>query len=1505
MSCRYQYNGQWLTEQQLKEQLNEERYIQTDSGVRSEFFNSPAVSGTAVYADPRVGKYTDLLREKEKTLREYRHRINQINNKRKQKNVSQAELTALNNEKRILEKEINGIPGIEVGLIDQIIQLEVKANIQPLGFYVEKDFKRLERLVQSDNLDDLNEAESLVNFYIQAGKFQRDIENPFFDQSDIFIEDANGRLTSDYKLPQDVIDQYQEWANRATKFKNDVDVKKQELFVKTINENPNVKRTYGQSRGNIPFSLRELMKSDEGMKDTNFVDMWIMDITQGIFSHNGMLPQVAFSYLNQRMTDKLEYSREIEKKIDEINPRVIKKLSQLRQTLKANGIDSKGVTYQLFKEFTKDGHETGGIIQKFVKEFTDKQREAKDRFDSALKMAKSYTDKVTRDAAFKKAFRDFRIWKRMNTIVFEFGKIPEIINNPEFSGFQTSFDVTGAPAYKQKMIDLLGQREYDRQVEEQTKNLRRYLSDKESILDTYMEQEGVTNASQLSQNALNDFEAWKKRNSPAWGVEDYYKVILPNDFHFDNYGNYNIFIPRKFTTVPQKNSTGDRYDFTDTNTSTGFYNEVFEKFIENDPDLGEFHALLMDAIENIRAVAPVELLSKMTANSLPALQKSFTEVLNENKITTNILHRVFEAFGILWENVRTSFGVVKQSEISTAVQDPVTGKWTYKVNDNFMRGNQFAVENKMKIEKAKFLQAFADPNVKTIRRFSVLSLDRFTPESLTLLAQYLNMDTVDVTAIEQKLGSKNVDIGRIIRDYAVHQVVQTQSFDLAKVVKYSVNMAMMYAARTEALPVIELVRKHYEDIKKPRTNNLGKQLKNLYTDQLETEGKRENAIRQFKHWFDRVVLDNYSLKQTGAFGSNREKALVGRNIYTKEERNTLNEINDLLEKETDQDRIKELQDIKKHLGKVRTFSAAFDNLLMWIRTMKLGYNMSSAITNSIEGYISNMLVAASGEYFDPKEIYYGYYVIKHSFIRNATFGKWSTGLATKNRRLMDKFRVIMDSRNELQKSSVKTYSDRLSWLNPMALNQRVEFNNQSVLMIAMLRSMKINDVNGNESSIWDALDINGDLKPEFKTPDNEQNWMELTGENYKAFKEKLNAVIVKAHGNYDELRGMMAKGNIAGKAMMMFKTWLPMQLHWRFATQQDDIATGTIGVKGRYLSYTPGSAALHGLALGSIMFGPFGALGGAVIGAGAGWFISNQQDMDTGVNTLMESVISAKVLLKKMIGMPVNSLLGTKIDTSGKEFDAWVDPNGQRFSQRDANALKSNMSDIANQLTFILMLLLVKGFFYDDDDEKDSTERKIHNFFVNKLWQLATQGTMYVNPVEMWESTVSRNAVWKYLQDIGKFSTEFVAWVEGRGIKATGPNAGELGVVNELKKSFLPGMFQEGFPGYEIIQGEFPKFGMDKWTEKQFFPTPWDQYFKSEEKLEQEDNKRERAEMRKDLQDDFEIRKEELRAEGLSGEELEKQIKKEIRQKIDAELPTPAQLKKKGLTREEFLNSKE
>jgi hypothetical protein len=167
----------------------------------------------------------------------------------------------------------------------------------------------------------------------------------------------------------------------------------------------------------------------------------------------------------------------------------------------------------------------------------------------------------------------------------------------------------------------------------------------------------------------------------------------------------------------------------------------------------------------------------------------------------------------------------------------------------------------------------------------------------------------------------------------------------------------------------------------------------------------------------------------------------------------------------------------------------------------------------------------------------------------------------------------------------------------MLLTTRVEYINQSPIMIAMLRTEKIKDKDGNEVLNYGMPMIMMDiLKDEFRTEENVKNWEELQGDDYLNFKQKLHKAIVLGHGNYDELRGMMIKSNSAGKAIAMFKTWLPMQLYWRFAKEQDDIQSGTIGFKGRYLSYGAGGAALHGAAVGLAVFGPIGfAVGGSCL----------------------------------------------------------------------------------------------------------------------------------------------------------------------------------------------------------------------------------------------------------------------------------------------------------------------
>ena len=204
--------------------------------------------------------------------------------------------------------------------------------------------------------------------------------------------------------------------------------------------------------------------------------------------------------------------------------------------------------------------------------------------------------------------------------------------------------------------------------------------------------------------------------------------------------------------------------------------------------------------------------------------------------------------------------------------------------------------------------------------------------------------------------------------------------------------------------------------------------------------------------------------------------MYGRTIYSEEDKKKIVEIESAIASgKLSQDEADKLAQIRAKLGKTRSATAVFDSFMAWIRTLRIGYNISSSVTNLMEGTSSNMILAATGDYFNPKEIYFGYHVAKLSFLKNVTFGAAELPLARKSRKLMDKFRVLMDSKNELQKSTVRTYASKFSWLSPHELNQRVEYINQSPVMIAMLRSIEITGSEGQKSSVWDAYDTNGKL----------------------------------------------------------------------------------------------------------------------------------------------------------------------------------------------------------------------------------------------------------------------------------------------------------------------------------------------------------------------------------------------------------------------------------------------
>jgi hypothetical protein len=1466
--------------------------------VEREFINSSTgpVSYPNILFFPSMaeaGKFTRFIQFKKNQLYGYQQRLNKIEKERKKVDITTQRLNELNKEEKDIRLQVEGSLELDIkGIEQEILELEAAAEIESVAYYAERDLSRLEILAASHNIEDLKEAQRIIDFYTLAGTFQRNVENPFFEQEDIFLEDQDGNLTTGYKLSDESRQKFMSWRDRAIVHQNEIDKRKEEITVAMVNDNSSVKNTY-----NKEFTFQELTRDEEGLKDTDWISMWTMDVTQGLLSHNGILPQVMFSHLANNFEKKRAWARDIEERVDQLSPKVQDELKKIPgQTLGGVGIlGLSGVSFNLYKEKTKEGRETGGLIQRFVKEFFDEESSAKHKFREAFDKARIEQEPQARANKFNKAFEDLKKWRRANTLIFEVHKVPEILAEAEFAAVIGASAAGEAQTYRTKMVSILGEKGYKEQVAAQKKLLRKYISEKQSVLDTLLTMENKDRFDELSDKAKNSFQHWEHNHSPMSAIDDYYNVagIFFNNRKSSSFMDYSVFIPRKHTVnITQNNG---QYEFADTTEVTNYYNQDFQT-IEANPALSQFYDLVKEVCETIREQMPYELQQKLPVNSIPAMMKTSAEILADKNMGR--LKSTFAALGHLWERLRLSFGVVKQAELSYATIDPITGRANYKINDAFLQGNSRAVKERMLIEKTKFIQAFnhglpPDERLAAVRRFTTLPFSRLNKQALILLAQYtgVNLSMADITAGKldalKAVTGEQVEIGKFIRDFSVHSVVQSQSFDLPKVLKYFSNMTMAYAAREESLPFLEIVKQHYESIQKPETNNLGKGIFNIPEDKYMKGGLRTNAIKQMEDWFDRVVLDNYGTKHTGVHGFNgptkrwvdKAKNWYAKDIYSDEEKQKIKEIDELLKTETDDKKRKELEKIKEAMGKVRTATALFDNLLAWIRTMRLGYNLSSGITNFMEGFTSNMVLAASSEYFDPQEIYYAYTVAKWSFAKNSTFGLAEHPRAKKARSLMDKFNVIMDSKNELQKSSQKTYASKFSFLNPHELNQRVEYLNQSPVMIAMLRTLKITGVNNEQSSVWDAMDKHGHLKPEFKTEENIENWEKMTGEQYLNFKQKLHKAIVLGHGNYDELRGMMAKSSTAGKALMMFKTWIPNAFYWRFAVEQDDIQAGTQGFKGRYWSFGKGSGALYGAMVGTTIFGPIGSLVGLGVGAGLGAAFG----VDTGVNMLKESIHTTQALVKKVLGMPINLLTGKQIIGGNEDFNNFVGKGG--FTEQDAKNMRANITDISLQLAWLAMTLMVKSIFWDDDEEdmpdgltelekrkwEDEQHRKrtIHNIAVNKLVSLSNQATMYINPVNAWESTLGSLAVKQYLVDVGKEIVRIGKWLDGEDKIGSGYNAGESGLMLQSAKTFMPGIFKDDMLG----------FGTQ--ADKVFEESPFHKYFESESHRDSKINKGERA-----------ARRRELEAEGYEDTD--------IRKILNEELPTTGKLQKLDLSREEY-----
>lgn len=249
--------------------------------------------------------------------------------------------------------------------------------------------------------------------------------------------------------------------------------------------------------------------------------------------------------------------------------------------------------------------------------------------------------------------------------------------------------------------------------------------------------------------------------------------------------------------------------------------------------------------------------------------------------------------------------------------------------------------------------------------------------------------------------------------------------------------------------------------------------------------------------------------------------------------------------------IKELNkliEVKEGLGSNFSFGQTGRSILKWVQTKAMGFNLFSGINEVMFGMVTTFNYATGQEIYNEKD--WGNAFGTMLRFRNGTED------VKKIHKLLEKFNLIKNSMVENIDS------------NPMNntlffLQKNAEAFTRGITMVSVLNSIKVKGVNGEELSLYNVLDSEGNIDKNLVSGDEYDKW--TTGEitEWERLNIKIQTLVSSLHGNYDSDTPIKAKQSFWGMASLQFRTWLLEGIANRGQDEHFDSRLGLI-VKGRY-----------------------------------------------------------------------------------------------------------------------------------------------------------------------------------------------------------------------------------------------------------------------------------------------------------------------------------------------------
>lgn len=1395
--------------------------------------------------------YQDALRglylKKKDLLRIYDTRIKTINNNllklQADKKLSKEEIEI---QKKLYRKEIYRLKSEEkkheeeLKKLEKILNITGKIPMNALAIYGESVLDLMENLAKSNDKDDIEKAREIARFFENAGSLDYN-ENQLFSPDELkSLSDTDKEVLAN-------------WLQRSISTKALLNNKGSETWANDINSIAQIKHLYGRK---LTHDEIVHLTGEKGLEDIGVVDMMVMDATNGIFSSNGIIPQISSIVMNDIKSRNRAVIRHYGERITSLLPKVEAFLDTYeggKYKYKIKGLHSWELFYQ--KDFGNQLKRN--LIQRYAPNWTYAYKEMlykygveQAKINNAYVGTASKVNAYQRLQAIAKNNEMRRKWMQKHVQVLNFMQIAElnrfvkeheILSQMQFATIENQIFLTA---------ESLGISEFHYQelIAEQKSLLEEFAAKYNVELESVLNKEQVAEFKDLSQKAKAHLISVVKENSPWHGYKNWesesmdhptFRVVASNNQAYIVYNSfeYNVFIPNK--TVNGKES--------------GYWDNQFDVFEKNE-DLYKLRQVFEESLDYInQTIASKKGMRYKEGNaSILDLRRDLWDILLDHSDET-LATRLHEAWTYILDKLKEAVRVI-ESHGSDAQYD-LLGNEKMQISNTKIVSNSEKVNRDFLFEMNRFVARLGSgvfDKTKSgklkLNEYVTINEKNLTPETLDILLSYQQVRTLDELKSKLNITGTRIPVGRIIKNYVEDKIVRESNMNLPLAIMSYLELAAEYNARVEAFPHMKVFLDHYRNIKAIKTSNIRTPLLNK-NEELRSDGSyRTNAIKQYESQFKRDVLGNYDGKEFGGFGNM---------VYTSEEKETMKKIDQELAFVDDEERSKHLIAMRNSLGGKKHASKILQIVLDIIRLKGLGWSIPSSLTNLTEGHLANEYTAARTSFFTQEE-WLRAKAINHEFV----IRKKSRDVKLVHK-LLTRYDVLIDAQNEFQKS--RKHLSRFNMVKPYNLVTVVEEMNQSPLMTALLLHEKIKgvDSNGNEveSSVWDAFDDAGKLKPEFRSELNINNWENMDGEQYQLFKTRMEKLNITTHGDF--IRGMLLKENIWGRASIMYKTWLPRLLYSRIGSMQHDIELAELdengmptGIKGMYRSHTTMSAGLHGSAIGLLLAGPLGL----AVGFGTGMFLGNLNDLTHTVNGMNESPsytnklqelgTYVKIISKKMMGLPINTVMGKEVI---KIDGVYTQLRGQGFSALDARNMEANLTEIAVLLMLTAGTLIAKALLWDDDDDETALRRQLHNLLVNRLMSLAQQSIIYAVAPQMKES-VQNIALFTFATDVIKIAGDVNGFVSGHDVVLNGPNRGDSKLTSDLQRTFIPSLFRTNplTLGFEKeMQKEYTKFDT----------TVQDWLFKSKEDTERTDRLEERA-----------IRDKELRNEGVIDKEERQQI---------------------------------